>query len=287
MNSNQIDPCLAGIRPHACIRHIPQWPDNSPRMEALRHEMQRTGFCAPVLMTAKHEVVDPDSRERWRAARALQLECIPVQIIDESQADTVFFHALLQRRHLTKSALAFLAYPRIAFAHEEARAHALKMIKKTNDLPSDINVGRAPKTVDELAGSLGISPSLLKEARRVHEIFAKDAAFKAQMEPRLLAEPIGGEHEQHRPVGLGAIIAGYAGKANEDKARADRSQLELFGAAVKVFCIRAPLAVHEAEARRVIAAHLETLSPEELENVQRTAALVVSEAKNMKKDAAK
>lgn len=281
-----VDPCLDGIRAHACIRHIPQWPDNSPRMEQLRREMQATGIVAPVLMTAKHEIVCADSRERWRAAKALQLSRIPILIVADDQVASASLNALIHRRHLTKSALAYLSFPMLKTALDEAQHRALEMIKKSNVSPSG-GERRTAKSVEEIAETLGIGATTLKEARRVHEIFAKDAAFKAQMEPRILCEPIGGEHEQHRPVGLGAVIAGYAGKANEDKERADRSQLELFGQAVKTFCIRAPMAVHEKEARRVIAEHLEKLSPEELENVQRTAALIVSESKAISKGATK
>jgi hypothetical protein len=278
MSPQYIDPCLDGIRPHACLKHIPQWPDNSPRMEALRHEMQRTGFCPVILMTPKHEIVDEISRDRWRAAKALQLDRIACAFVEEHQVDSVMLSVLAQRSHYTRSAIAYLAYPRLASALEEARRHALEMLKKGNVSPSG-----APrptvKTVEELAASLRISATTLKEARRVHEIFAKDATFKAQMEPRLLLEPIGGEHEQNRPVGLGAIIAGYAGKANEDKTRNDRSQLELFSQGLKTFILRAPLPAHEAQARKVIAEQLEKLSPEELDNAQRAAALIVSEAK--------
>jgi hypothetical protein len=286
MNTNQIDPCLDGLRPHACIRHIPLWPDNSPRMETLRHEMQRTGFCAPVLMTSKHEIIDPDSRERWRAAKALQLDCIPTAIVPEAQVTTALLHALAQRRHLTKSAIAYLAFPALKTALDEAQTRAVEMLKKANVSPS-APLAPTVKSMDDIADQIGVGRDLLKEARRVHEIFTKDPAFKAQMEPRLLAEPIGGEHEQHRPVGLGAIIAGYAGKANEDKARADRSQLELFSAGLKTFILRAPLAAHESQARAVIAEQLEKLTPEELDNAARTAALIVSEAKAITKHAAK
>ncbi len=118
---------------------------------------------------------------------------------------------------------------------------------------------------------------MLFDAKKVHAIFAKDPNFKAQMEPRILAEPIGGEHEQNRPVGLGAVIAGHAGKQNEDKPRNDGTQLELFGKAIKSFCVRA-LADYTA-ARKIVRAELERLTPEETENVMKTAAIVMSEAK--------
>lgn len=279
-----IDPCLDGIRPHACLKHIPLWPDNGPRMMALRTELQTTaGLCPPIQMTAKHEIVDADSRERWRAAKMLQLPGIPVAIVPEGEAYTTSLSTLIHRRHLTKSALAYLAFPALLPALTESSERRLENLK-------NLNVSRkAPAapighTMEDLAGNLGIDKNLLKEARRVHEIFAADPAYKAQMEPRLLAEPIGGEHEQNRPVGLGAIIAGYRGKQEtEDKPRPDRGQLELFSQGFKTFCLRAPLPAHEAQARRVIEEQLEKLSPEELENVERTAALIVRTAKSMGK----
>jgi hypothetical protein len=286
MNQQKIDPCLDGIRSHACIRHIPQWPDNSPRMEQLRHEIQATGIVPPILMTSKHEIVDADSRERWRAAKALQLDCIPVHIVADADIVSASLNVLIHRRHLTKSALAYLAFPLVKPALEEAQARAREKLKNANVSSSDAQ-RRTAKTVEEIAEGLGIGTTFLKDARRVHEIFTKDAAFKAQMEPRLLCEPIGGEHEQNRPVGLGAIIAGYAGKANEDKARNDRSQLELFRASMKSFCIRAPQIEDEAAARKIVREQLENMDAEELESVQRTAAMVVGEAVKLAKGAAK
>lgn len=283
-DQSSIDPCLDGIRPHACLKHIPLWPDNGPRMMALRTELQTHGQCPPVQMTAKHEIVDADSRERWRAAKMLQLASIPVAIVPEELAVTVCLAVLFHRRHQTKSALAYLAFPMLAIALDEARSFALEMLKKGNVSPSGARRPTA-KSREEIAENLGISETTLKEARRVHEIFAHDPGYKAQMEPRLLAEPVGGEHEQHRPVGLGAIIAGFAGKKNEDHPRQVHEQLVLFGQAIKSFCIRAPLAVHEAQARRVIEDQLEKLSETEVENVQRTAALIVSVAKHLGKGA--
>lgn len=282
--TNHIDPCLDGIRPHACLKHIPLWPDNGPRMMALRTEHQTTGLCPPIQLTAKHEIVDADSRERWRAAKMLQLPSIPVAIVPEELAELVSISTLVHRRHLTKSAIAYLVFPRLTLALEQARAQAHEKLRK---LPISPVGAAAPtvKTVQEIAAGYGIEKTLLQEARRVHEIFAHDLAYKAQMEPRLLAEPIGGEHEQTRPVGLGAIIAGYAGKQNEDKPRADRGQLELFSQGFKAFCLRAPLPAHEAQARQVIEDQLEKLSDTEVENVQRTAALIVSVAKHLGKGA--
>src|SRR6185503_14497655 len=98
------------------------------------------------------------------------------------------------------------------------------------------NANKSPKvasshhrdTAEELSESLGIDRHLFFDAKKVHEIFAKDPDYQALMEPRILSEPIGGEHEEKRPVGLGAVIAGWKGRNNKGKAREDHSQLELF-----------------------------------------------------------
>jgi hypothetical protein len=255
-------------------------------MEALRREIQATGIVRAVLMTSKHEIVDADSREYWRAAKALQLEQMPIQLVSEEQIVSASLNALVHRRHLTKSALAYLAFPMLRTALEEAQARAREMLKNSNVSSSDGH-RRTAKSVEEIAATLGIGTTTLKEARRVHEIFAKDPAFKAQMEPRILVEPIGGEHEQNRPVGLGAVIAGAAGKRNEGNPITKREQLELFGAAVKTFCNRAPQIENEAAARKVVQEQLEGKTADELESIQTYSELVASVAKSLAKQSAK
>lgn len=281
-----LDPCADGIRPHRCIAHIPQWPDNSSRMEALRRELMTSGLCQPVQMTAKHEIVDADSRERWRAARMLQWPGIPVLIVSEGQVATACLNALVHRRHHTKSALAYLAWPILEMALAESKERRLQNLRKGQQTP-DSGLSRLSANAQELAEQHGFDRTLIFDAKKVHALFAKDPSYRAQMEPRLLCEPIGGEHEANRPVGLGAILAGYEGKKNEDKARVNHAQLDLFSQAVKTFCIRAPQIADESAARGIVRAHLEKITdPEELESVMKTAALVVSEARRALKQPA-
>lgn len=233
MNPNtEIDPCLDGIRPHACIKHIPLWPDNGPRMMALRVEIQTTGLCPPIQMTAKHEIVDADSRERWRAARALQLPGIPVAIVPDDLVASASLNALNHRRHITVSGRAYLGFPLFKTALDEARHHATEMLKKPNVFPS-VTQCRTAATVEEIAARIGVGESMLKYARRVHDIFATSPQYKAEMEPKILAEMAGGEHEEHRPIGLGAVVSGYATwrekDANPDKFSSKKNeQLDLF-----------------------------------------------------------
>lgn len=230
MNKPTIDPCADHVRPHHCIKHIPEWPDNGPQMEQLRRDMQDPGLCAPIQLTPKLELVDPDSRERWRAARALQLTEIPVHWVAETDVELALIHTLCHRKHLTKSALAYLVYPVLEPALEQ-----LRKIKRNQYSKGEIEeslLRRLSKTVADYADQIGIGRNLIFEAKKVHDIFAENPAYKAQMEPRLLAQPIGGEHEQFRPVGLGAIVAGWHGKKNEDRPLARSPQLELFTGAV-------------------------------------------------------
>jgi hypothetical protein len=55
---------------------------------------------------------------------------------------------------------------------------------------------------DDLAKQIGVSPSLLWQARQLHEAFAKDTRLKDKLHPRILA----GEN----PLGLGAALATFA-----------------------------------------------------------------------------
>lgn len=221
------DPQTPGVRAHACIKHIPPWADDDPRMEALRVAVQGGAPVPAILITARHEIVCAESFNHWRAAKALQIEAVSVQIVADDQVATAALGALLHRRHLTKAARAFLAYPLMERAHIEAKQRRLEMLKKGNvfPLPTESATG---KSIADLVAALGISRDVFEQAARVHALFAKHPEYAAQMIPKILAEPIGGEHENMRPVGLGAVLAGWEGKQNEDKPRQDGTQLELF-----------------------------------------------------------
>ena len=214
------------FRDHRLINWIPGLNKQGPQFLALVDSFTRDGLHEPVKITARHEFADPDSRDRLCAALAAGLPNVPCQIIPDDQVATTFLSTLLLRRHFTKSALAYLAYPALKPAFDEARVRRLEIIQKPNDLRSALPA--LDTTVEAYAEKLGISRRLLFEAKSVHEIFARDPEYCALMEPRILGEPIGGEHEEKRPVGLGAVIAGHAGRKNKNEPRVDSHQLDLF-----------------------------------------------------------
>lgn len=224
----QVDPCGGGVRRHAGMRFYREWSDEDPRFLALCRDLELNGAYLPVFMTRKLEVCDFDGWNRCRAARRLQLERIPVAWVEEEQMATVLLGGLLQREHLTKSARAYLAYPLMERAFVEAREKRIKNIKKGNVSRSCTECTIGSK-VEDFAEEIGIGRRLFFMAKQVHEIFVRDAGYKGEMEPRILQEAVGGEHEGNRPVGLGAVIAGWAGRgATADRARGGSEQLELF-----------------------------------------------------------
>lgn len=252
MNQLQsIDPGTPGLRAHACIKHIPAWPDEDPRAEALRNHLAAGAPLPPVLLTARNEIVCADSLMRWRAARALQLETMPVLIVPEDLAATAALTALLHRRHLTKSALAYLSYPMMERALVEIKHRRLENLKKGQCFPeSPLSALSGNKAVD-LAEQIGVCRSVFLMAVQVHKEFAstvkydieiqggrddgatRERTLKEHFEPRILAEMYGDEHEQHRPMGLGAVLRGI-GSLKSDNVRNQKrpEQLDLFTNAV-------------------------------------------------------
>lgn len=249
----RLDPCEPGIRAHACIKHIPAWGTDDPRMEALRAAMQEGATVPALLMTARREIVCIDSLNRWRAAMALQLDTVPVQFVADDQVATTAL-ALLHRRHFTKSALAYLCYPLMERAHNEARQRRLENLRnwqKGQCLPESARSALSRNTAEDFAEFIGIGRRLFALAAYVHKEFAspvkydiqiqggrhdgaiREQTLKEHFEPRILAEMYGDEHEQHRPMGLGAVARGIGSLKSEAVANQKRpEQLDLFTNAV-------------------------------------------------------
>jgi len=198
------------------------------------------------------------------------------------------------------SAVAYLAFPHLKPAFEIARLQKLEKLAKT---PANLVVHScttSAKTVEELAEDVGICRRLLMEAQAVHKLFAErtkyafaveggpqdgdvqDLTLKEYFEPRILRAPIGGEHEQTRPMGLGAVIAGAATVKEHRKgvfSSTKNAQLELFGKAFKTLTIRA-VGLPEDQIRAAFREQFEKISdPEEMERTMNTLALAHAEAR--------
>lgn len=217
---------VTDLRIHPAARDLHLLSEEHPAFVALVDNMLDVGFnpAHPITITNDGRILD--GRHRWRAAKRAGLAAVPCIIRDESEAATIIIGSIVARKHYTKSALAFEVYPLMQAAHEEAIHRATERIKHG---PKSTPVSARTR---DLNTSLGISKNMLAMAKQVHDIFRQDPEYAAEMLPRLYQEPSGGEaQESTRPVGLGAIIAGHAGKQRTDSVSRDHweQQMDLFG----------------------------------------------------------
>lgn len=222
----------ADLHPHAATKHLHMLGDQDPRFLALVVSIERGGFDGDKPITIDEHGRILDGRHRWRAARRLGLAQVPCIVRHTDEAATVILNSIVARKHFTKGALAFEVYPLFKQAHDAALRRHLEMLKSGRGTISD-SVGNGRK-VEDFAEQIGVSRDLFDQAAKVHKIFESDPDYAAEMLPRIYAEPVGGEKESSRPVGLGAVIAGYAGRnATKDQPkRPEASQLELFSESI-------------------------------------------------------
>jgi hypothetical protein len=196
-----IDPRALTVHPLA--RELPELADDDSDFEALGADIKQRGIIHPLHINKQHQILD--GRHRWRWAKILKLALIPVIIVPDVQAISIILESLLLRRHYTKGALAYSAYPMLREAYEEA--------KKGPALSA------ASFSIEVQAERFGISERLYRQAKTVHQIFAKDQAYKDLELPKILSGD----------VGLGAVIAGHGGQeATKGKAKTTASGLKLF-----------------------------------------------------------
>jgi hypothetical protein len=223
-----MDPQDLKKRLHPALKRIPVLDDAS--QEAIRAAIMQTGSITdPIKLDADGRVATDHGRTLVLAACDLGLSEIAVQMTDLDAA-TLILDELTTRRHLTKSAIAYLAYPLLKPAWEAARirqAACLKKGAKTPDFPVLHSADYGARTVEDFAKERGLGQTYLFEAQKVHQLFEEfesrrfkftiqggkhdgeiaELTLREYFEPRIIRQPIGGEHEQNRPMGLGAVVA--------------------------------------------------------------------------------
>jgi hypothetical protein len=213
----QLNP--SDLRPHPLKKQLPRaasWLKGGEDFNRLTDDIRDRGIITPLLINSTGEILDGELR--WLAAKQLKLNDVPTLSLVCPQAASVILGGLLQRQHLTKSALAYLAYPLMATAHTEARNrhHARLRTGNAATIVHGVNDGRS---VDEIAERMGVGRVMFSYAARLHEAFTKTAALRTQFEPLILS----GE------MALGACLAGIAGQTSTaGKAKQTAAQLDLF-----------------------------------------------------------
>jgi hypothetical protein len=221
----------ADLRVHPLKRQMPrgaEWQKGGEQFNELTDDIREHGIRQPLILDVEGQILDGELR--LLVAKQLQLKEVPVVVVKEAAA-TVILGSMLRRQHLTKSARAYLAYPLIEVAHQEAKARAHENLRKGNTAPA--RHGVAGSNVSDFANSIGISYTLFKYAAQVHQIFKSDPEFKSTQEPKILSD------DPEQCIGLGRVIAGHSGRiATKDKEKGDRGQLRLFQDVVEDAFIR-------------------------------------------------
>lgn len=201
---------------HAALKAQPRLSDDE--LLAWRKGMKRRGESAtpPLFITSHNEIVD--GRHRWWCAKKLGFKTVPVQIVRDDEIFSLIFETLANRRHYTKSQLAYIVAPLLDDVFAEAKKRELAGVK--DPLHS---VQRVAETPESIAQNLGISYRVLAQAKEIHALFdmdktkrtltdrdevtEKNVTLREFFEPRILLveDP---ESPRTRAYGLGAALAG-------------------------------------------------------------------------------
>jgi len=225
-----------GFSVHPAVKAIPVLTDEE--MLPIRAGMKYGGeMIQPLLIDDQGRLLSDTSRTHWLCAKARQLKEVPVCICAAGDVHLILIRDLAHRRHLSKSAIAYLAVPNLQPALDAARMRQLENLRKSPENAEAPSVGFEAKTLHELARELGISDHMLDLAIKVRKEFEdkktytfnvaggdKDGAcvestLKDWYEPKILQAYVGGEHEQNRPMGLGGILAGITAVREGDKSK--------------------------------------------------------------------
>lgn len=256
------------LRPHPRIKDFPRWQRDDPHWLGFVDDIRENGVQHALLITHGNIVVDGETRRQ--GAIAAGLEDVPVEFVDENQVYTVIMRELAHRRNLTKGATAYVAVSTglLDRIFEEAQERQTARLKKGQiSVVDSIDNG----TLDRIASELGLCRDLIFQARKVAKIFAEDDAYRIDLEPKVKA----GE------VGLGAVIAGYAGrKTTAGVDRIDRPTEKLFHQGFQTLILRASRFPDRQQMRVVIRQEVDLVEPDALglvEEVAQTIKLCVSQ----------
>ena len=214
------------LKPHPLIKAMPRWPEDSAEAMAFRADIKEHGIVTPLRITAGDLVVD--GWTRCLAARMLGLPEVPVEIVEEGEIATTIMRELALRRHLTKGQISYLALPLLETVLEEASTRSVnnllrgKICQNPNLSPITHSVcDRENWPATQLSAELGISRTLLDQARQISKFFSDPTkrawgtvellnsmghprgtllTFREYWEPQIL--------DRFRPLGLGYCLTG-------------------------------------------------------------------------------
>ena len=226
------------VKFHPALKLIPELPEDGDEFLALAAMVKKCGVIRPLLVDEEGNIVDDHSRSLWRVARRWQMTTVPVKVIQQDDVELTIIHSLAHVRHLTKAAIAWLASDLITQA---AEAGLRKRVQNVHKSPMNADSAlsapsKEPASREEVAELLRISLRTLTQVREIKALFKKypgkysftlaggatdggeaEMTLEEYFVPRIIKSPIGGEHEDSRPIGLGNVITGIHTKIEQGK----------------------------------------------------------------------
>lgn len=220
------------LLPHPLASRLPQFNKNDERFIALLEDMRDRGIDSPLLIDSRNQVVS--DLDVLTAARRLELHEVPCVLIDDLDVTSTILGNLVHRKHYSKSALAYLAYPLMEAARQENLNRRLKNLKN-----SPFSRKSAERTIgnelEDFAESLGFGRTTFFLAKEINKYFespkkyewndepGKMLTLKEYFEPRIL--------RMEDAMGLGAVKRGIGCKLSPSADKQSKTpQLELFTA---------------------------------------------------------
>jgi N6-adenosine-specific RNA methylase IME4/ParB-like chromosome segregation protein Spo0J len=151
------------LRPHPeAERLIPAMAGD--QRQGFEADIDARGITTPLEITAAGIILD--GRERFRAARNLGIERVPVRVVTPNDEVEHILLAALQRRHLTASQRAALALELDAYRELQTSANK----RRLGNLRQHTEVATSPprgKTRDQVARWAGVSARTVQDAATV------------------------------------------------------------------------------------------------------------------------
>lgn len=222
----------ADLRLHPLQKQLPEPDKQSPEWLSFIEGWQNAGVEAMPALIITREGLVMDGGRRWRAARQLQWDEVPVVERPEHEAAALIVDTLLGQRNLPRGTKVYLALgllPDWVKASETRRLENLrrgvKTIKNLNVSPKECTAPSgefSAETNQAIAERFGVSIDILKRALRVRKLLEADPHLRELYEPELMS----GEKSLWN---VEAAIKGAATDQSKRNAGVEKSQLELFG----------------------------------------------------------
>ncbi|WP_043586328.1 ParB N-terminal domain-containing protein [Geminisphaera colitermitum] len=200
----------AELTEHPILAHIPMWANTEPEFQALAASVRERGFDYPALITSERRIVDGRNRRNVAAFLGISLPC---RIVSADEVAAIAFSSIAHRRNLTKSALAYLVFPLVKPAFDEARQRALSNLKTGSESPSPTKL-ETGKTIETLTDEIGINREYMRMASDIHAAFKKHPKLREQFEAALISGQSSLTAIRHAIDGK---IAANEGKTTPDK----------------------------------------------------------------------